>query len=296
MLRIELDIFSGRPNPSWVVDEKNAKAILDKISKSPDAIADADVGKQDLGYRGVILEPLTEELMYEYNVPSVFKLASSGSKDLATGINLAIDIIKKMPLEKKPEDADATPLEADLQKIVLDELNIFSKRVASLSGEDVPEMVQAPADVTCKFERTAFNPAFWNNAAVISKNNCYNYATNRRTDTFAQPGRATGCYPYSITCDTVTKGALCDGAHKRYNCFPDTQAPRNLIAMVVWPGHDYHWYRLHSEGFWGHKPGGTAAKNTDNCNKVITNPETCCRGPYTLFCGYFYTCKSMKIK
>jgi hypothetical protein len=95
MLRIELDIFSGRPNPSWVVDEKNAKAILDKISKSPDVIADADVEKQDLGYRGVILEPLKEELMYEYGVPSVFKLASSGSKDLATGINLATEIIKK---------------------------------------------------------------------------------------------------------------------------------------------------------------------------------------------------------
>jgi hypothetical protein len=296
MLRIEIDIFSGRPNPTWVVDEKNAKNILDKISKSPDSVADNDVGKQDLGYRGVILEPLTEELMYEYSVPSVFKLASSGSKDLATGISLATEIIKKMPLEKKLEDADATPLEANLQKIVLDELNTFSKRVASLSGEDVPEKVQAPADVCCKYERTAFNPGFWNNAAIISKNNCYNYATNRRTDTFAQPGRATGCYPYSMACDAVTKAALCDGAHKRYNCFPDTQASRNLIAMVVWPGSDYHWYRLHSDGFWGHKMGPTAAKNIDNCNKVIYNPETCCRGPYTLFCGYFYTCKSMNVK
>jgi hypothetical protein len=120
--------------------------------------------------------------------------------------------------------------------------------------------------------------------------------TNRRTDTRAQPGRATGCYPYPMACDAVTKAALCDGARKRYNCFPETEAPRNLIAMVVWPGNDYHWYRLHSEGFWGHKPGGTAAKNTDNCNKVIYNPETCCRYPYTLFCGYFYTCKSMKVK
>lgn len=296
MLRIEVDMYSGRPNPSWTVDEKDAKNILDKISKSPEAMAEMDAGRQDLGYRGLILEPLTEELMYEYDVPASFKLGSYGSKDLARGIDLASEIIKKMPIDKKIVDADATTLEADLQKIVLSEISAFSKRMASISAEDGAEKVLAPVDVTCYYEKTAFNPAFWNNASVISRNNCYNYATNRRTDTFAQPGRATGCYPYAITCDNVTKGALCDGAHKRYNCFPATEAPRNLIALVVWPGRDYHWYRLHSEGFWGHKPGGTAAKNTDNCGKVIYNPETCCRGSYTQFCGYFYTCKSMKVK
>jgi hypothetical protein len=48
--------------------------------------------------------------------------------------------------------------------------------------------------------------------------------------------------------------------------------------------------------FWSHKPGGTAARNTDNSGRVITNPETCNRGPYTQFCGYFYTCRSQLIR
>ena len=67
--------------------------------------------------------------------------------------------------------------------------------------------------------------------------------------------------------------------------------------MVVWPGPygDYHWYRKQTGGFWGHKPGGTPAKNVDNSNRVITNPATADRGPYTLFCGYFYAPKSMRV-
>ena len=102
----------------------------------------------------------------------------------------------------------------------------------------------------------------------------------------------------SITCAEVTRGALCDGLHKRFNCFPATQKPRYLVAMVVAPGPgfiDYHWYRKQKEGFWGHKPGSTAARNVDNSKHVVLDPVTCDRGPYTLFCGFFYTCASTKI-
>lgn len=128
----------------------------------------------------------------------------------------------------------------------------------------------------------------------MSSNNCYNYASNKRTNTFAQPGRGAGQMYTSLSCSAVTKAALADGCHRRFDCFPDREAPRRLVALVVAPGFDYHWYRIHSqaEGFWGHKPGGTAARNTDNSGRLIRNPETCDRGPYTEFCGYFYTCLS----
>ncbi len=29
---------------------------------------------------------------------------------------------------------------------------------------------------------------------------------------------------------------------------------------------------------------------------MITNPEICNRGPYTQFCGYFYTCRTKLIR
>jgi hypothetical protein len=71
------------------------------------------------------------------------------------------------------------------------------------------------------------------------------------------------------------------------------------VALVVAPGPgfvDFHWYRLQKEGFWGHKPGQTEARNIDQSGAVIYNPETANRGPYTLFCGYFYGCNSQRMR
>ena len=76
---------------------------------------------------------------------------------------------------------------------------------------------------------------------------------------------------------------------KRGECLPESEKPRWLTALVIAPGWDYHWYRLHLEKFWGHKPGGTKATNLDDSRKVIYNPETADRGSYTQFCGYYYS-------
>jgi hypothetical protein len=65
-----------------------------------------------------------------------------------------------------------------------------------------------------------------------------------------------------------------------------------IIALVIDPGTDYHWYRKDKNGKWTHKPGGTAATNLDNSGNPITDPETANRGGYTDFCGYFCICSS----
>ena len=88
---------------------------------------------------------------------------------------------------------------------------------------------------------------------------------------------------------------MADGLRKRCDCLPQSEYPRRLMALVIDPGWDYHWYRHQRGGFWGHKPGGTAARNVDNSNVVIANPETCDRGGYTDFCGYFYAGLSVVI-
>jgi hypothetical protein len=50
-----------------------------------------------------------------------------------------------------------------------------------------------PGDVVCQIELRAFNRGFWNNDANVRlHNNCYNYASTKRTNTFAQPGRGCG--------------------------------------------------------------------------------------------------------
>ena len=109
-----------------------------------------------------------------------------------------------------------------------------------------------------------------------------------------QPGRASGNWPNPMACGDVSGGAISDGLKRRCDCLPQRD-PRCLVALVVDPGYDYHWYRKQRSGFWGHKPGGTAARNTDNSGVLITDPEACDRGGYTDFCGYFYAGRSVVI-
>jgi len=141
-----------------------------------------------------------------------------------------------------------------------------------------------------------YSPAFWNDSGTVQfNNNCYNYGNNKRTDTFAQPGRRSGDYPNPMTCADVAAAAVNDGVLQLpvSGVCPDTE---DKIALVVDPGTDYHWYRLGSDGMWSHKPGGTRATNLDASGNPISNPETAnrCSGwlCYTDFCGYFCSCSS----
>jgi len=135
----------------------------------------------------------------------------------------------------------------------------------------------------------SFQPTYWNDGSTIQyNNNCYNYSNNRRTDTFAQPGRATGHQYTQISIAAVSSAAISDGL------VPTTASAvspngQTKIALVIAPGYDYHWYRQDSNGMWTHKPGSTAATNVDNSGNVIYNPETANRGVYTQFAGYFFT-------
>lgn len=141
----------------------------------------------------------------------------------------------------------------------------------------------------------SYTPSFWNDGSTVQwNNNCYNYSNNKRTDTFAQPGRAAGAIYSSLSCPSVGPAAEADGLDPLP---PSGQCSswcgaQTKLALVVAPGWDYHWYRRDTDGKWTHKPGATQATNVDNSGNNITNPETADRGPYTQFCGYYCSCSS----
>jgi hypothetical protein len=119
----------------------------------------------------------------------------------------------------------------------------------------------------------------------LSCNNCYNYASNYRTDNFAQPGMASGV-SHSLTCATVIPAAVADGlidSPGANNRCPDEG---HLVALVMGPGWDYHWYRKGRNGYWSHKPGGTPVTNVDNNGALIRDPRTAARDGYTQFCTF----------
>lgn len=51
-VEIMLDIYSGRPNPSWLMSVKQMEPILEKINNLPSA---ERVPRDKLGYRGFII-------------------------------------------------------------------------------------------------------------------------------------------------------------------------------------------------------------------------------------------------
>ena len=137
-----------------------------------------------------------------------------------------------------------------------------------------------------------FDPSAWNDGNGIQfHNNCYNYACNIRTDTFAQPGRASGHMYTSLDCASVGSGAQSDGLAS-VDCDEGCGCGKccHEVALVMDPGVDFHWYRKDRDGTWSHKPGGTEARNIDNSGHVITDPRTADRGMYTVFCGCYCVC------
>lgn len=145
------------------------------------------------------------------------------------------------------------------------------------------------------YSTPAYMPGYWNDASTIQyNNNCYNYANNRRTDHFSQPGWAHGYSGYDITVAQVRSAAIADGLEPTdsTSTSPVGKTKIALVVGTVYGSPDYHWYRKDINGLWTHKPGGTQATNLDQSGVAITNPETANRGGYTQFGGYFFTSSS----
>lgn len=312
MIKITVDLFSGRPNPSWIINDKRGDDLLEKISKKTKIISKPDKGYDGLGFRGIKVELLGDEDAGK-RIPSVFTIANGVAEDQKGSIQIAREIVDQMTrYSKNSMDVfNLTPIDKKIQKIIFSSIDQYEKDLAKIR-KYIKIKIKWPLFPTrvtvndtecydCKYEESKFNPNFWNaDPYVRANNNCYNYGRNWKTNTFAQPGRHSGATASSMSCSAVRTAAMNDGLKERCDCLPQSEYPRRMVALVIAPGVDYHWYRKQTGGFWGHKPGGTAARNYDNSGVLITNPETCDRGAgtwlnYTDFCGYFYAGKSVII-
>ena len=57
-VEVELDVFSGNPNPVWILSEADGVIFLKKLAMLPQA--SAKELHNDLGYRGFIVEVINE--------------------------------------------------------------------------------------------------------------------------------------------------------------------------------------------------------------------------------------------
>jgi hypothetical protein len=274
--RITIDIFSGRKNPVIDVKGKEAARLYERL-KPATRLSGKEllpVPTSILGYRGLIIE-------------------SSGAKALPKTFRLANGDLIGPRLSHRAADED---------------LEDFIARHSSLTrklGKKFPEFLLKEIE---RFRETRrkhrhhpphwphrehcrcaplYEPAWWNDAGQKQyNNNCYNYSTNYRTDTFAQPGLAAGAEYTALTCASVRPAAVADDLIATPAANNKCPKEGHLVALVIAPGYDFHWYRKGRNGYWTHKPGGTQATNVDNSGHFIPDPRTADRGPYTDFCTF----------
>lgn len=269
---VTLHVFSGRPDPAWELTDDQAKELADRISRlnrttllKPPGILGV------LGYRGFTVSAV-REAAFE---PETY--IHAGIVDRSRfGVNLMSD---DADLEQWLLSTAGAVVEPGVTDFVSQQLS--SARVATFAvGPASPGILTVPP----------FNPGKWNNDSNIQlRNNCYNYANDLITNTFAQPGRGSGqSWTQLVACDVDVAPAA--GRDGQVPTGPPTGTPASghYVALVLHPGRDYHWYRQDNNTMWSHKAGRTAAQNTDNSGLPISDPRTCDRGPYTEFCGFFH--------
>jgi hypothetical protein len=286
-IRVTLHVFSGRENPSWILPDNQADDLSLRIAAVNDRTLTKPSGVLGgLGYQGFTLSRAQTSSGGPLSLYVHDGIVDRGQQEE----NL---LVGNRDLEKWLLESAPATLSSSVRQHVFDQLlapalapQLYQSRRAAAGQCGPCSSADAPA----------YKPATWNIPTVQPYNNCYNYANDQRTNTFAQPGRAHGAMTSTMDCSHVNTAAQADGLTNT----PGFTSPLGTghgwyVALVIWPGVDYHWYRQDSGGCWSHKPGQTAVRDVDNSGNKIADPSACNRGPYVNFCTYMITKRSVVI-
>ncbi len=271
---ITLDIYSGLPNPSWELSDQQAGELAERL-RAASGTTQRKLASLDgrLGYRGFRIDAVQEKGI------EAMTLVHAGLADVSRMYPSLV--LGGVELEQWLLATGRPGLTDETAAYVTGEIAAAAEQGAGAASlTEVGTLAEPPYD-----------PGKWNNnPTILRNNNCYNYASDKITNSFAQPGRGSGQIgPYPPSCSGTGAAAQRDGQIPIPN--PNiSPAEGQIVALVVstTPGFlDYHWYRRDNNGRWSHKPGQTPVRNTDNAGRLITDPQTCARGPYNLFCGWF---------
>ena len=277
--RVTIDIFSGRPNPTFTLSDRQSREWLGRLRRTP-AKGRAEkilpVPEATLGYRGMVIEQTGRTIG---GLPRAFRVANgdvfagraawradSAFEDFVCGSTGPLGRLK---------------LGRDFPLILVREI----ARLREIRLRWPWKRWPWPLKPRCLCA-PLYEPAWWNVPARQPYNNCYNYGCNYRSDTFAQPGKAAGAMYSALSCASVKPAAVADALIDNPGANNKCPSEGHLVALVIAPGWDFHWYRKGRNGYWSHKPGGTAVTNLDNSGNLIPDPRTADRGPYTDFCTF----------
>jgi hypothetical protein len=302
MITVELDIFSGNPNPVWTLTAQEEKEFVARVMSDP-SLTLPPKSAGGLGYRGFTISASNEarNTLEKSGLPSRFYIESKENADAETALLNSIEAGKTVNDDVRQvafESIKATNqiwseywrTHTSNDSLDLDARSTRGSEILLEASQTDDNVIASPEACGPLVFTSDTNFSFWNDGFSIRRNNCYNYAANYKSNTFAQPGRKSGVQWTSLAdCSTVpgsvSYGANADGFTTA--CYPTGN--QLYVCLVLWANNDFHWYRLAANSHWCHKPGQTAARNYDNSGNWISDPATCNRGPYTLVCSYRYS-------
>jgi hypothetical protein len=298
-VKITINLFSGVKNPSFILSDAAYEKHLQQFSidkfKKPTKVTKPYPAV--LGFRGITIEQQGNRNKLEDIVVTHLTHDAAFANGLVADAKVDFSQLIFDNLEKIRGIDTPRIFRKKLEQSVEDFINkreLYNRNYAIHFDKTLLEFYRP-----LKYKACYCSPVpdldNWNTLGVQGGNNCYNYGTNYRTDTFAQPGEATGnmyndmnsCNPGG-TAKSVKAGAISDGLIELPTNDNKCPSSGHLVALVLdtTPGQDYHWYRKGSSGKWSHKPGGGQATILDSSGLPITDPRTCDRGRYNDFCTF----------
>lgn len=262
-LRITIDIFSGRPNPVIELSGKAAQEVLARVQPGRSISRDAaEVAETSLlGYRGLVIDQVGTR---SRSLPTRLRVVDGNLLGAGLAHRATDEGFEEFFVSKKGYVSQVKGIK-NFRAFLTREMTRARQARDKMTVKPIP----FPLKPVCKCA-PLYEPAWWNDGGQKQlNNNCYNYATNYRTDTFAQPGRAAGAMYSTLTCAAVRPAAVKDDLIDKPGANNKCPDEGHLVALVVAPGFDYHWYRKGRNGRWTHKPGSTPVTNVDNSNNPI---------------------------
>jgi len=261
--KVTLRVYSGTENPSWELSNEQDTTLRKMLlthQMNPNQY-------HIMGYTGFEFE---DQVLLGSPSMETFLLRSAPAGLLPKQVVEHVhERIFEVPAKNAPvfdREPFAEPRKADCTKVV--------------GPDTVPKYDPQTDDNGCFIQQ-------------CTENNCYNYANDVVTNTFAQPGRGTGHKWVSDNCSSVTAGAKSDGLLWAGTTLPKSApAHGHYVAMLIWPQTNFHWIRMDASNFWSHKPGQTPVRDVDDDGKKITDPSKADFAPWTQFCGYFISVPS----
>jgi len=191
MLEVELDIFSGRRNPKWILSEAEEKELLDMIISEPTQISPVYTPEEQfgLGYCGLIVREIKIDdgvwsrtnRTLESSIPSEFRVGSKPAKQA-----LAAEW-----LLQTSENYEYSKVTDELRKVAARGVTLIKsmEEGVDVTGEG-GVIIPTPGWELCNSGFYVNNIDYFNDPAHILLNNCYCFAGNHLADKrFALPSR-----------------------------------------------------------------------------------------------------------